>query len=251
MATLQQAPTKKRLAFVIDQSRCIDCRACLVACRSEWNVPEGQTRIWVHSDGPQGQFPKVWQSYVPAQCHHCEDPWCVDACPTGATFKRESDGLVLIDSEACIGCGLCVNACPYQARFRNVETGKAEKCNGCVTRIEAGEKPACVATCIGGSRMFGDLNDPNSDVSKAIAGRAYYRPVTDEVNTRPMTLYLQPPDASAVQVTPQPRPPVSAETFWHVVALPLVKFAVGAAFAGQAVAFVYQLIKGENEFKEA
>lgn len=242
---------QKRYAFVIDQSRCIDCRACLVACRAEWNVPGGQTRIWVHSDGLQGTFPDLWQNYTPAQCHHCEDPWCVEACPTGATFKREEDGLVLIDEEACIGCGLCVNACPYQARFRNVETGKAEKCSACHTRIAAGEAPACVATCIGGSRMFGDLNDPNSTVSRAIQGRAVYRPITNEVNTQPMTLYLQPTDASAVQVTPTPRDPVPAEAFWHAIGLPAVKAAIGAALGFQAIAFVMQLLQGENEFEDA
>ncbi len=242
---------KKRYAFVIDPARCIDCRACMVACRAEWNTPAGQTRIWVHSDGPRGQFPNLSQTFVPAQCHHCEDPWCVSACPTGATFKRDSDGLVLIDEEACIGCGLCVNACPYQARFRNLETGKADKCSACFHRVEAGEMPACVATCIGGARLFGDLNDPNSTVSQAIAGRAVYRPINDQVNTRPMTLYLSPPDASAVQVSPSPRQPVPAETFWHTVALPVVKAAIALAFGGQALAFIFQLFKGENEYEEA
>ncbi len=242
---------KKRYAFVIDPARCIDCRACLVACRAEWNTPPGQTRIWVHTDGPQGTFPNLRQTYVPAQCHHCEDPWCVDACPTGATFKREEDGLVLIDENACIGCGLCVNACPFQARFRNVQTGKADKCSACFHRVEAGEMPACVATCIGGARLFGDLNDPESTVSQAIRGRAVYRATTDAVNTQPMTLYLSPPDASAVQVTPAPRDPLAAETFWHAVGLPLVKLAVGGVFVGQVAAFIAQLLKGENEYEDA
>jgi tetrathionate reductase subunit B len=241
---------KKRYAFVMDLSRCIDCRACMVACRAEWNVPEGYTRNWVHTDGPKGEFPNLSQTFVPAQCHHCEDPWCVKACPTGATFKRD-DGLVLIDSDACIGCGLCVNACPFQARFRNPVTGKAEKCNACFNRVDAGEMPACVATCIGGARMFGDLNDPESTVSKAIKGRAVYRPVNDLVDTGPMTLYLQPPDATAVQVNPALRPALSAEDFWHTVALPVVKAAIALTFGGQAIAFVFQLLKGENEYEDA
>ncbi|MFN8373044.1 MAG: 4Fe-4S dicluster domain-containing protein [Anaerolineae bacterium] len=242
---------KKRYGFVIDPARCIDCRACLVACHAEWNTPPGQTRIWVHSDGPQGEFPNLSQTFVPAQCHHCEDPWCVQACPTGATYKRDEDGLVLIDSEACIGCGLCVNACPFQARFRNTVTGKADKCNGCFTRVEAGEMPACVATCIGGARLFGDFNDPESSVSKAIRGRTVYRPINDQVNTQPMTYYLSPPNAAAIQVSPEQREPVSADVFWHAVAIPFVKFAVAAAFGGQAIAFIFQLLKGENEYEEA
>ncbi len=242
---------KKRYAFVIDPERCIDCRACLVACRAEWNTPLGQTRNWVLSDGPQGAFPNLSQTFIPAQCHHCEDPACVEACPTGATFKREEDGLVLIDQEACIGCGLCINACPYQVRFRNPETGKADKCSACFHRVDAGEMPACVATCVGGARLFGDLNDPESTVSKAIQNRAVYRPISDKVNTGPMTLYLSPPTASAVQVNPQPRPDLAAQQFWQTIGIPAVKLMIAAAFAGQAGAFVLQLLKGENEYEEA
>lgn len=239
----------KKYGFVIDPRRCIDCRACLVACRAEWNTPPGQTRIWVHTDGPQGEFPAVTQTWVPVQCHHCEDPWCVDACPTGATYKRE-DGLVLIDEEACIGCGLCVNACPYQVRFRNEVTGKADKCNACFHRVDRGELPACVATCIGGARLFGDFNDPESPVSRAINGQVVYRPITREVDTGPMTYYLAPPDASAVQVSPQPRQDLPAEVFWRRWAIPIVKLAVGATFLGQAGAFILQLLRGENEYED-
>jgi tetrathionate reductase subunit B len=239
----------KRYGFVIDPRRCIDCRACLVACRAEWNIPAGQTRNWVHTDGPQGTFPTVSQTWVPAQCHHCEDPWCVEACPTGATYKRE-DGLVVINEDACIGCGLCVNACPYQARFRNEETRKADKCNGCFVRVDRGEMPACVATCIGGARLFGDFNDPESTVSRAIQGKPVFRPVKDEADTGPMTYYLAPPSSSQVQVNPGKREDLAAEKFWHAVALPFVKIAVGAAFVGQAGAFILQLLRGENEYDD-
>ncbi len=241
-------PTVKRYAFVIDPRRCIDCRACLVACRAEWNVPLGHTRIWVHDGGVKGTFPDLYREFVPHQCHHCADPWCVQACPTGATYQRE-DGIVMIDEEACIGCGLCVNACPYGARFRNPETGKAEKCSACFHRVDQGELPACVATCVGGARMFGDLNDPESEVSKAIKGRRVYRLITDEVDTQPMTLYLAPIESEGVY--PRPPEPLPAETFWKRVALPLVKGAIAATFLAQAGAFLLQLLKGEDEFEEA
>lgn len=237
-----------RYAFVIDPGRCIDCRACMVACRAEWETPLGQTRIWVRDSGVQGIYPDLSQQFVPYQCQHCEDPVCVEACPTGATFQRE-DGLVVIDSDACIGCGLCVEACPYGARFLNKDTGKADKCSGCAPRVDAGELPACVATCIGGARLFGDIRDPESAVSKAIAGRGVTRLITDEVNTGPMTYYLQPIQNEAV-VQPVPTSLPTPEVFWQKAAIPFVKGAIALAFIGQAGAFVMQLLKGEREFDE-
>ena len=242
--------TTPRYAFVIDAARCIDCRACLVACRAEWETPLGQTRIWVRTGGVQGTFPNLSQEFVPYQCQHCEDPWCIQACPTGATFQR-ADGLVLVNTDACIGCGFCVEACPFHARFINSETGKADKCSGCYTRVDAGEKPACVATCVGGSRMFGDINDPTSDVSQAIKGRKVTRLITDQVDTEPMVYYLStltPPAAVTVQPLPVDKP--TAEKFWANAAIPFAKFAIAFAFIGQAGAFVMQLVKGEREFDE-
>ncbi len=237
-----------RYAFVIDARRCIDCRACLVACRAEWDTPLGQTRIWVRSSGVKGEFPNLSQEFIPFNCQHCEDPWCVQACPTGATFQRE-DGLVLIDEDACIGCGFCVEACPYHVRFINNETGKADKCSACQPRIDRGEKPACVATCIGGARLFGDINDPDSDVSRAMRGRKVTRLTTPLVDTGPMVFYLEDLEDS-VTVAPVPVDKPSAEKFWANVAIPFAKAAIALAFVGQAGAFIMQLIKGEREFDE-
>ena len=237
----------KRYGFVIDPARCIDCRACLVACRVQWNVPEGKTRNWVYTTGVQGVFPDLSQQFIPAQCHHCSDAPCLEACPTGATYRRE-DGIVVIDEEACIGCGLCVNACPYGARFYNEEKGTADKCNACYTRVDRGEMPACVATCVGGARLFGDLNDPQSDVRLAMEGRAVYRPIND-VDTQPNTYYLEPLDAQS-EVWPQAKAPTAAESFWQRVAVPGTKLAIGAAVVGQALAFAVQLLKGESEFED-
>lgn len=237
----------KRYGFVIDPARCIDCRACLVACRAQWNTPPGKTRIWVHSTGVQGVFPDLSQQFIPAQCHHCSDAPCLEACPTGATYRRD-DGIVMIDEEACIGCGLCVNACPYDARFYNAEKGVADKCSACFTRVDRGEAPACVATCVGGARLFGDLNDTQSEVRLAMADRTVYRPI-NEVDTQPNTYYLEPLEAES-EVWPQPTEPTTAEAFWQRIAVPGTKLAVGAAVVGQAVAFAAQLLKGENVFEE-
>ncbi len=237
----------KRYGYVIDSARCIDCRACLVACRAEWQVPEGQTRIWVNSSGLKGTFPNLSQQFVPFQCQHCRDAPCLDACPTGATYRRE-DGLVMIDEEACIGCGLCVKACPYDARFYNEEKGVAEKCNGCYTRIDRGELPACVATCVGGARLFGDFNDPDSVVNKALKGRAAHR-LINEIDTQPNVYYLEPIEEDN-QSWPEAKEMTPAETFWRKLATPGTKLAIGAMVLGQASAFAKQLVSGENEFEE-
>ncbi|MEW5985088.1 MAG: 4Fe-4S dicluster domain-containing protein [Chloroflexota bacterium] len=237
----------KRYGFVIDPARCIDCRACLVACRAQWQVPTGKTRIWVHTNGVQGEYPTLSQQFVPFQCQHCTDAPCITACPTGATYRRE-DGLVMIDEEACIGCGLCINACPYEARFLNEEKGVAEKCNGCYTRVDRGELPACVATCVGGARLFGDLNDPESEVSKAIQSKPVTRLIND-VDTQPNVFYLQPVEANNPS-WPHAKEPTPAETFWQKVAVPGTKLAIGAAVLGQAIAFAKQLWGGESEFEE-
>lgn len=237
-----------RYGFVIDVERCIDCRACLVACRAEWETPLGQTRIWVRTSGLQGELPNLSQAYIPYNCQHCEDPWCVEACPTGATYKRE-DGLVLVDEDACIGCGFCVEACPYHARFINEDTGKVDKCSACQPRVDRGEQPACVATCIGGARMFGDFNDPESEVSQAIKGRKVTRLTTDLVDTGPMVYYLGEME-NPVTVLPIPTNKPSAEKFWSKLAIPFAKAAIGLVFVAQAGAFMMQLLKGEREFDE-
>ena len=151
------ANSVKKYVFVIDPRRCIDCRACLVSCRAENDVPIPNTRIWVYDQGVIGEFPNLAQQFVPYNCMHCDEPPCVEACPSQATYKRKADGIVVIDQEACIGCGLCLPACPYHVRYLNPQTGKADKCNACLQRTEQGEAPACVATCVGGSRLFGDL----------------------------------------------------------------------------------------------
>lgn len=179
---------KRRWAFVIEQDRCIGCEACMVACSVENNVPRGKYRNWVINTPISGKFPDLEQEYIPGNCLHCDDPPCVTACPTGASYTRE-DGLVLIDADICIGCRYCIAACPYGARYRNDELGVVDKCSACVHRLDAGRPPACVETCIGGSRHFGDLNDPESKVSKLLAtGRA--KPFHPETGTGPQFYYI-------------------------------------------------------------
>jgi len=156
-----------RWAMAIDLRRCIGCRGCTVACKSENNVPEGVFRTWLRFE-EIGTYPQTRPRYLPLFCNHCDNPPCVPVCPVLATYKRD-DGLVLIDYDVCIGCGYCIEACPYGARYLNPVQRTADKCTLCVHRLEAGEEPACVATCIGKALVVGDLNDPTSDVSKLLA----------------------------------------------------------------------------------
>jgi tetrathionate reductase subunit B len=158
----------KQYAMVIDTRRCIGCHSCSVACKAEFDVPLGVTRSWVEYT-EKGTYPNVSRNFLPRLCNHCRHPQCVDVCPTGATYKREQDGIVVIDSGLCIGCKYCIQACPYDARFLNPVTGIADKCDFCIHRVSKGLAPSCVNTCIGGARIFGDISDPTSEVSRVLA----------------------------------------------------------------------------------
>lgn len=164
------AATKRPVhyAMVIDTRRCIGCHACSVACKTEFEVPLGLTRSWVEYV-EKGNYPNVSRNFLPRLCNQCSNPQCVNVCPTGATFKREEDGIVVVNGDICIGCKYCILACPYDARFINPDTGTADKCDFCLHRVSRGLVPSCVNTCQGKARIFGDMNDPTSEVAKAIA----------------------------------------------------------------------------------
>ena len=158
--------SEKRYGMLIDLSACIGCSACAVACKQENDIPLGCFNTWVES-WDAGVYPNVTRANMPKQCNHCADAPCVKVCPTGASYRTE-DGVVLVDADKCIGCKYCMAACPYQVRWVN-EAGEVDKCTSCYHRITNGLLPACVSTCVTNARFFGDLNDPNSDISKKIA----------------------------------------------------------------------------------
>ncbi|NCB19620.1 MAG: 4Fe-4S dicluster domain-containing protein [Bacteroidia bacterium] len=157
----------KRFGMVIDLRKCVGCQACTSACKNENKVPKEKFRTYV-PEYELGAFPTVRKTFLPQLCNHCAEPSCVSVCPTGATFARE-DGIVVVDSEICWGCGYCINACPYDKRFFNPITYVADKCTLCAHRLDAGLLPACVESCVGGARISGDFNDPHSEVSKLLA----------------------------------------------------------------------------------
>ena len=158
--------TQKTL--VIDLDRCIGCYACEIACKTENNVPLGVYYNKVLTIGPTGEYPDIHMYNIPTVCQNCRDAPCVKVCPTAASYYTD-DGQVLIDHEKCIGCRMCMAACPYGARSYNQDTKVVEKCTLCRHLQEVDSLPACVKACCAKARYFGDIDDPESDVSKAVA----------------------------------------------------------------------------------
>ena len=175
-----------RWVKVLDQTRCIGCHACTTACKSENEVPVGVTRTYVKSVDI-GIFPTARRAFQVTRCNQCDDPPCVEACPTGAMYQRP-DGIVDFDKRVCIGCKACIAACPYDAIFVNPEDHSAEKCNFCAHRLDLGLEPACVVVCPVEAISVGDLSDPTSKVSKLVQRSpvAVRRP---EKETRPGVFY--------------------------------------------------------------
>lgn len=202
-----------KLAIGIDLHRCIGCNTCALACKMQNNVPDGMlwNRVLTEGcdrfDSAEGVYPHLTRTYLPLACQHCENPACERVCPTGATYKDDK-GRVEIDYDKCIGCRMCMGACPYSARTFNWEepayavdfplgdfdapkhvAGAVEKCTFCANRLARGEEPACMEHCPGRARYWGDLDDPGSDVSRAIAGRPTVRLLEDK-GTEPSVYYL-------------------------------------------------------------
>ncbi len=156
-------------ALVIDLDRCIGCHACEIACKNENDVALGGYWNKVLQIGPSGTFPDLEEYFLPSQCMQCENAPCVNVCPTGASYRDPDTNIVLIDKSKCIGCKYCMMACPYGVRSWNKQENVVEKCTLCQQLTSAGEQPACVGACCASARFYGDLDDPTSDASKALA----------------------------------------------------------------------------------
>ncbi|EME68523.1 4Fe-4S ferredoxin iron-sulfur binding domain-containing protein [Paramagnetospirillum caucaseum] len=209
-----------RYAMVADLRRCVGCQTCTVACKETNATPPGvQWRRVL--DMEAGEYPDVRRIFLPTGCQHCDEPPCLEVCPSTATQKR-ADGIVTIDYDLCIGCSYCAVACPYEARFKVDRTeyaygarpmsnerhrlgdekiGVATKCTFCVDRIDAGlaagkvpgadpqATPVCVNSCISGALRFGDMDDPDSAVSRLAAENQWFRMHEDQ-GTGPGFYYL-------------------------------------------------------------
>lgn len=200
-----------KLGLVIDLDTCVGCHACAIACK-EWNAsgttgpladyyPYGSdpSGVWFNRirHFEEGQYPHNKTVNFPMSCMHCEDADCVTVCPTGASYKRPEDGIVLVDQDKCMGCNYCAWACPYGARELDRESGTMKKCTLCVDRIydealpERERQPACVLACPAHARYFGDLEDPESDVSRMVRERRGFG-LMPELDYNPVNQYLPP-----------------------------------------------------------
>jgi Fe-S-cluster-containing dehydrogenase component len=176
-----------RYIMVIDTRRCVGCNDCVVACKTENNVPEGYCRDWI-TETVSGKFPTLSLEIRTERCNHCANPPCVTCCPTGASHVHERGGVVLVTHDECIGCKACLASCPYDARFIHPE-GYADKCTFCIHRVEKGQDPACVSVCPTHCMHFGDADDPHSEVSQLLASRQHHS-LLPEAGTKPRIYYL-------------------------------------------------------------
>ena len=199
-----------RYGMLIDLSRCVGCNACTVACKVSNVTPKGV--FFTHVDKVEsGKFPNTQSLFFPRACMQCDNAPCVTVCPTNATYKR-SDGIVMVDQSKCIGCRYCIAACPYGDRtymkkiqsyfeggtlqfeidgFAQYQVGTVAKCEFCAKRVDQGYLPACVQTCPTVARHFGDLDDPNSDISQLIVSSKAVQSLP-ELGTNPSVYFVLP-----------------------------------------------------------
>jgi Fe-S-cluster-containing dehydrogenase component/formate-dependent nitrite reductase membrane component NrfD len=181
--------------FVIDNRKCIGCHACTVACKSEHQVPIGVDRTWVKYI-EKGTFPNNRRLFTVMRCNHCEWAPCVTICPVTALHTRE-DGIVDFNSDRCIGCKACLQACPYDALYIDPLTSTAAKCNFCTQRLEIGLEPSCVAVCPVQAIIAGDMDDSGSEISRLL-DRHPVQVRKPEKGTRPKLYYIEADEASLV-----------------------------------------------------
>lgn len=206
-----------RYAMAVDNQRCIGCWTCSMACKLENSLPKDVWWNRIITEGGEhyrtagGTYPNdLKMQMYPVHCMHCENPACTEVCPVGATWKDPETGIVHQDYDKCIGCQSCIKACPYQGVRTYIEgepefhydwavgdtrvmaplANTVEKCNFCDQKVAAGERPACVDICVGRARYFGDLDDPESEISKVLAEREY-SVLQEEAGTSPSVFYLQ------------------------------------------------------------
>lgn len=176
-----------RYGLFIDMSRCIGCYSCTVACKNYHGIPAGEDGRIRILDTITGEYPEAERWIFPVMCMHCQYPPCVSVCRYHACYTTDN-GIVTVDHEKCVGCELCVFACPYDARVMRREKNVADSCDLCLERVIAGQSPYCVQACPTGAMVFGDLDDPENEVSRLIRQEGA-RPLQEKYRTKPKVLY--------------------------------------------------------------
>lgn len=201
-----------QLAMVVDLTKCLGCHTCSVACKAQWQLPDNSGRSWLRRIGPASTSTGIAYTFYSGRCNHCDRPECVKVCPVpplsrtfadeksnrittidaAATWKDPLDGTVQVDKKRCIGCGACVEACPYGARYLTMNSGTkkvADKCTFCVELLGKGGRPACAQNCLADAITFGDLKDPESEVFALVENGAV-RLTSSAVNIGPNVYYV-------------------------------------------------------------
>lgn len=184
-----------RYGMVIDLKHCVRCRTCYVACKvvsglpTQFEANKLYSRIY-YEEWEEGEYPLVVKLFIPIQCMHCQNAPCIDACEKKAIHRRD-DGVIVIDKDKCKDCTdrKCIEVCPYKAIYYNVKWESADKCDFCLKRVNEGLQPYCVEMCPAGARIFGDLDDPTSEVHKLVSS-GLAKPLLSELGTNPSIYYI-------------------------------------------------------------
>lgn len=227
--------------MVIDLRRCIGCGACSVACKLENSVVKGKwrTRVW---EIDYGVYPEVTKIKIPTLCNHCQEAPCQEVCPVKATY-RGNGGVILVDPERCIGCGYCIAACPYEARFKDSRSGKVDKCTFCYHRLESGLIPVCVSTCVSHARIFGDLHDPEGYAAQYIKKH-------NALQVGGTSVFYVLPEGMDRSLVPQDLEKDGLINLWQNIIHPAGKLLMGVATGAVLLGTAINVLKGGKRGEE-
>ncbi|HYG59211.1 MAG TPA: 4Fe-4S dicluster domain-containing protein [Symbiobacteriaceae bacterium] len=225
-------------AYFVDLSICAGCESCTVACQNKNELAPNQAFTKVRRF-EAGTFPAVTSTFVTTQCMHCDNPPCAEACPTGATYK-EAEGPVTVDTAKCISCKYCITACPYEARVVDEDERVVRKCTMCFDRLQAGQQPACVQTCLTGARMAGDLDDPKSPIHQAIAQANVH-------HIEGTSFYYRLPETMGRAVLPADFDGSPATYAWQSIFQPVGQVMLGGVMGAVLVSLASNLIQARKK----